>query len=80
MPLNIRSAEVSALADALAKETKLSRTDAVKQALENELARIERRPSLYERLKPLQEELAHCATTGESADKAFYDSIWNDSK
>ncbi|MGE0419798.1 MAG: type II toxin-antitoxin system VapB family antitoxin [Acetobacteraceae bacterium] len=42
MPLNIRSDEVSRLADELARRTHLSKTDAVKQALRNEFARLDR--------------------------------------
>ena len=41
MPLNIRSEEVNRLAETLAARKHINRTDAVKQALENELRRLD---------------------------------------
>ena len=43
MPLNIRSEEVNRLADRLAARTRLSKTEAVKRALESELRRVDPR-------------------------------------
>ena len=40
MPLNIRSEEVNRLAETLAARKHINKTDAVKQALENELRRL----------------------------------------
>ena len=52
MPLNIRNEEVNRLAQKLASEARVSKTEAVRVALENELQRRNGRPSLIERLKP----------------------------
>ena len=52
MPLNIRNEEVNRLAEKLAARRHISKTDAVKLALQNELRRIEEEVSLRERLRP----------------------------
>ena len=41
MPLNIRSEEVNQLAETLAARKRINKTDAVKQALENEIRRLD---------------------------------------
>ena len=78
MPLNIRSEEVNRLADELARRTHLSKTDAVKQALRNELDRIDRSVPLRVRLRPLQERIMSFPPTGLEADKSFYDELSGD--
>jgi antitoxin VapB len=75
MPLNIRSEEVNQLADALATRTHLSKTEAVKQALRNELRRLDEALPLRERLRPLQDRVLSRPATGLDADKAFYDDL-----
>ena len=55
MPLNIRSEEVNRLAETLAARKHINKTDAVKQALENELRRLDQALPLRERLRPLQD-------------------------
>ena len=77
MPLNIRSAEVSRLADKLASVARVSKTEAVRIALANELARREELP-LRERLRPLLDEIAATPDTGLEADKAFFDELSGD--
>ena len=72
MPLNIRSEEVNQLAEKLASRAGVSKTEALRLALTNELAR---RVPLAERLKPLLDEIAAIPRTGLEADKAFYDSL-----
>ncbi len=76
--LQIRNARVAALAAKLAAIRKSSKTDAVRQALENELARIESAKPLTERLRPLQDRIARRPATGLEADKAFYDDLSGD--
>ena len=78
MPLNIRSEEVNRLADKLALAKRMSKTDAVKTALENELRRVEESIPLWERLKPLRDEIAAYPDTGLEADKAFFDELSGD--
>ena len=78
MPLNIRSEEVNRLADKLALAKRMSKTDAVKTALENELRRVEESIPLWERLKPLRDEIAAYPDTGLEVDKAFFDELSGD--
>jgi antitoxin VapB len=78
MPLNIRSEIVNQLADRLASRKGMSKTEAVKVALENELRRLEEAAPLRERLRPLQERVLHRPATGLNADKAFYDELSGD--
>jgi antitoxin VapB len=75
MPLNIRSEAVNQLAEKLASRAGVSKTEAVRLALTNELARREKSLTLAERLRPLQDELAAYPKTGLKADKDFYDSL-----
>ncbi|GLS45078.1 type II toxin-antitoxin system VapB family antitoxin [Methylobacterium brachythecii] len=75
MPLNIRSEEVNRLADKLASLLKVSKTEAVRIALTNELTLRDKRPSLQERLKPMQEAFAAYPRTGLQADKAIFDEM-----
>ena len=75
MPLNIRNEEVNRLADKLASLARVSKTEAVRIALANELERRDRIVPLAERLRPLLDEIAQVPRTGLDADKAFYDSL-----
>lgn len=75
MPLNIRSEEVNRLAEALAVRRHVNKTDAVKQALQNELRRLDAALPLRERLRPLQDRVLARPATGLDADKAFYDDL-----
>lgn len=75
MPLNIRSEEVNRLAEKLAARRHISKTGAVKPALQNEPRRIEEEVSLRERLRPIQDRVLATPATGLEADKAFYDQI-----
>ncbi len=75
MPLNIRSEEVNQLAETLAARKHINKTDAVKQALENELRRLDEALPLRERLRSLQDRVMARPATGLEADKAFYDDL-----
>ena len=75
MPLNIRSEDVNRLAERLAARTQLTKTDAVRRALENELRRLDETLPLRERLKPIQREIQSRPATGLEADKAFFDDL-----
>lgn len=75
MPLNIRSDEVNRLAARLALRKHVSKTEAVKIALENELRRVEEQIPLWDRLKPLRDKVAAYPDTGLEADKTFYDEL-----
>ena len=73
--LQIRSEYVNRLAEKLAGLRRLTKTDAVKLALENELRRIEEEQPLLERLRPIMDRIAARPSTGLEADKAFYDEL-----
>ena len=75
LPLNIRNEEVNKLAERLAARTRRNKTEAVKQALENELRRLDEATPLWERLRPLREKIAAYPDTGLAADKAFFDDL-----
>ena len=75
MPLNIRSEAVNRLADKLASVARVSKTEAVRLALANELERRDHAVPLAERLRPLLEEIAAVPRTRLEADKAFYDGL-----
>ena len=75
MPLNIRDEDTNRLAERLAGQMRSTKTAAVKQALRNELERIERQAPLRERLRRLRDRVIPRAPTGLEAGKAFYDSL-----
>jgi antitoxin VapB len=78
MPLNIRSEIVNQLADRLAARWRVSKTEAVRVALENELRRLDETVPLRDRLRPLQERVLSRPATGLEADKTFYDELSED--
>lgn len=78
MPLNIRSEEVNRLADRLSTVAKVSKTEAVRIALVNELERREQKTPLRERVQPILDRIAAWPKTGLEADKAFYDDLSGD--
>ncbi|MBS1168573.1 MAG: hypothetical protein H6R00_4598 [Proteobacteria bacterium] len=75
MGLNIRSEEVNRLATELAEQRKITKTEAVRLALANELERQHEGKSLRERLEPILARVATYPKTGLPADKAFFDEI-----
>lgn len=79
MPLNIRNEEVDRLVEELASRARVSKTEAVRMALTNELKRREELPAdLLARIKPIQDRIASYPKTGLQADKSFYDSLYED--
>jgi antitoxin VapB len=75
MPLNIRNEQVNQLAEKLAAQKRVSKTEAVRIALENELRRDSEALPLWNRLKPLRERIAAYPDSGLPADKAFFDDL-----
>ena len=75
MPLNIRNEQVNRLAEKLAAQKRVSKTEAVKIALENELRRASEALPLWKRLQPLRERIAAYPDSGLAADKAFFDDL-----
>jgi len=78
VPLNIRNETVNKLAKRLAARKHLTKTDAVRMALENELRRLDEAQPLRERLRPLQKRVLARPATGLEADKAFFDELSGD--
>ena len=78
MPLNIRNEQVNQLAEKLAAQKRVNKTEAVRIALENELRRASEALPLWERLKPLRERVAAYPDSGLAADKAFFDDLSGD--
>ena len=76
--LQIRNERVNRLAEKLAAIKRSSKTEAVRLALENELARIDGAKTLAERLQPIRARIANRPPTGLDADKAFYDELSGD--
>jgi antitoxin VapB len=75
MPLNIRDAEVDRLAAQLAALKRTTKTQAVKDALRHELARAQMKQPLWERVKPLRDEIAAYPDSGVIVDKACFDEL-----
>lgn len=75
MALHIRDPEVDQLAAELAELRRSTKTEAVKQALQRELAREKEKLPLWEQLKPIQDRLAAYPDSGIATDKAFYDEL-----
>jgi antitoxin VapB len=75
MPLNIRSEEVNALAEKLAAQRQLTKTEAVRQALKEAVQRENNNVPFMERIKIIQDRIAARGRSDLEADKAFYDSL-----
>ncbi len=78
MPLNIRSEAVNRLAQTLAARIRVSKSDAVRLALVNELRRIDEATPLKDRVRPLQDRVMSRPAARLQADKAFYDELSGD--
>ena len=80
MPLYVKDQEVDRLAERLAALRKLSKTEAVRQALQNELEREEGVPSLVDKGVAFVRALHLRArpSNGKLADKAFIDSLYGE--
>ncbi|WP_188906927.1 type II toxin-antitoxin system VapB family antitoxin [Aureimonas endophytica] len=75
MALHIRDERTDALVRELASRKGVGLTEAVREAVENELAREKGKVPLRERLQPLFDRLDALPNTGFVPDKAFYDSL-----
>ena len=71
MPLNIRNENVNRLAHHLATLAGISKTEAVRTALQNEIARREDRAPLRERIRPIVERIAAAPATGLEPTRRF---------
>ncbi len=78
MPLYIRNEAINQLAIKLAARKHISKTEAVKLALENELRRMDEALPLRERIRSLRARVLARPATGLEANKAFYDGLSGD--
>ncbi len=78
MVLHIRDSETDRLVRELAKKRGLGLTEAVRDAVRHELERDTNKLSLWERTADIRAEIASWPETGLKADKAFYDSLYED--
>ena len=79
MPLYVKDQEVDRLAERLSTLRKVSKTEAVRQALAHELARAESEPTLVDRARAFIRELDEkYPKVGPPADKVFIDSLYED--
>ncbi len=84
MPFHIRDPETDQVVRELARKTGLTMTDAVRIAASEKLARVEQdeavkdKRAFRERIKDIQDRTASRGSTGLKADKAFYDSLYED--
>ena len=80
MPLYVKDEEVDRLAERLATLRKLSKTEAVRQALRHELEREEGVPSLVDKGVAFTRALQARGkpAVGKPADKAFIDSLYGE--
>ena len=78
MPLYVKDAQVDALAEQLAAIKGTSKTEAVRQALQNEIAREKGKPDLVEQSIAFARELRERAgpRQGQPVDKAFVDGLY----
>jgi antitoxin VapB len=75
MALHIRDEETDALVRQLAATKRVGLTEAVREAVRNELAREKTKLPLAVRVKPILDKLDAMPKTDFVADKAFYDSL-----
>ncbi len=78
MILHVRDEKADELARELAGRRGISLTEAVREALEAAVARERVKESLWERTADLRKTVASYPFTGHVADKAFYDSLYNE--
>jgi antitoxin VapB len=78
MAFHIRDPEADRALRELAARKGVSLTDAVKQAVQNELLQMDQNVPFLERIRDLQQRVAAYPKTGLKADKAFYDELSGD--
>lgn len=80
MALFVKDPEVDALAERLMTLKHLNKTEAVRQALKNEVAREEAKPSMIEITREFQKRVRAIGNPekGLLVDKAFIDSLYED--
>lgn len=77
MAFHVRDPKTDELVRRLASRKGVGITEAIREAVEHELAREEVTLSLWERTADLRAEIASWPETGLTADKAFFDEMWS---
>ena len=80
MPLHIRDNAATEAVRSLAARRRLTLTEAVRIACEEALERDARARPVRERVAPILAQLDALPSTGEKADKAFFDREWGESE
>ena len=75
MAFHVRDPETDTLVRQLARKRGVGLTEAVKLAVGAELERIAAEPSVLEKIRALQAEIAKRPHSGLKADKAFFDDL-----
>ncbi len=76
MALHIRDERTDGLVRELAARKGIGLTEAVREAVENELAKERGKIPLAQRIKDITDRIANAPETGSKADKAFFDDLW----
>lgn len=77
MILHVRDENTDRLARELARRRGISITEAIREAIEEALASENAKPGLWERTADLRAQVSAYPLSGETADKRFYDSLWD---
>ncbi len=75
MTLSIRDAATDRLVRTLAKRKNVGLTEAVRQAVANELRRLDDETPLRERIAAIRRSIVARGLTGNKADKDFFDDL-----
>jgi antitoxin VapB len=75
MAFHVRDPETDGLVRKLAARKGVGITEAIREAVRNELGREEQKRSLWERTADIRAEIKSWPSTGLKADKAFFDSL-----
>ena len=78
MPIHIRDAETDRLVRRPAAKSGRGLTDAIRTAVEHELARLEAAVPLHERVAKIRRRIAPRLRSPEQTDKAFFDELGGD--
>lgn len=80
MAIHVRDPETDALVRRLAQRKGLGLTETIREAVKNELEEGDKKLSLWERTADIRARIASYPKTGLEADKAFYDSLYEDDR
>ena len=78
MAFHVRDPEADALVRALARDSGLGITEAIKVAVLEKIERDRQAKPMLERIQEIQDEIARWPRTGLKADKAFFDELSGD--